>query len=103
MSQRNRIALATAALMAAFFLAVPSPSHAAVQPWSLPLAGAWEHAWTWLAHLLPGADPRKPGTVQEKEGSAINPNGGTTSGTTTPTPAGNQSSTGSTTNPNGAQ
>jgi hypothetical protein len=85
MSQRNRIVLATAALLAALFLAVPSPSHAAVQPWKLPLAGAWERAWSWLAQILPGGTPQKPGGRQEKEGIAIDPNGGKTSGTTAPT------------------
>jgi hypothetical protein len=84
MRQRNRIVLATAALVAALFLAAPSPSHAAAHPWRLPLPGAWERAWSWLAHLLPGGDPQKPG-VQEKEGGAINPNGGTTSATPVPT------------------
>jgi hypothetical protein len=103
MSQRNRIALATAALLAALFLAAPSPSHAAVQPWRLPIAGAWDRAWTWLAHLLPGAAPKKPGAVQEKEGSAINPNGGTTSTTPSPAPAGTQSDEGGTINPNGVK
>jgi hypothetical protein len=103
MSQQNRIALVTAALVAALFLAVPSPSHAAAQPWSLPLAGAWDRAWTWLAHLLPGADPKKPGMVQEKEGGGLNPNGGTTPGTIPPLPAGTQSNTGSATHPDGAQ
>ncbi|MFL6237381.1 MAG: hypothetical protein ACJ76N_29950 [Thermoanaerobaculia bacterium] len=101
MSHRNRIALATAALLAALFLAAPSPSHAAVQPWSLPVAGAWERTWTWLAHLLPGAAPKKPGAVQEKEGGAINPNGGTT--TTSPVPAGTQLDKDGMTNPNGVK
>jgi hypothetical protein len=98
MSQRNRIVLATAALIAALFLAVPSPSHAAVHPWKLP---SWERAWSWLAQLLPGGAPQQPGGRQEKEGSAINPNGGTTSGTTAPT--GTQSGEGSAINPDGAK
>jgi hypothetical protein len=97
MLQRNRIVLATAALVAALFLAAPSPSHAAAHPWKLPLPGAWERAWSWLAHLLPGGDPQKPG-VQEKEGSAINPDG-VTSGT--PVPASTQADEGSAINPNG--
>jgi hypothetical protein len=98
MSHRNRIVLATATLLAALFLAVPSPSHAAVQPWQLPLPGAFERAWSWLASLLPGGEPQKPG-VQAKEGGAINPNGGTTSGTTTSN--GIQSDGGSAINTNG--
>ena len=101
MSQRNRIVLATAALLAALFLAVPSPSHAAVQPWKLPLAGAWERAWSWLAQILPGGAPQQPGVRHEKEGSAINPNGGTTSGTTAST--GTHSDEGIGINPDGAK
>jgi hypothetical protein len=104
MSQRNRIVLATAALVAALFLVVPSPSHAAAQPWKIPLDGAWERAWSWLAQLLPGAAPKKPGSIQEKEGVAINPNGGTTSGTTTGTPpTGTQSDEGGAINPDGVK
>jgi hypothetical protein len=103
MSQRNRIALATAALLAALFLAAPSPSHAAVQPWSLPIAGAWDRAWTWLAHLLPGAAPKKPGAVQEKEGGAINPDGRTSPGITSPLPAGTQADEGGAINPDGVK
>src|SRR3954449_10741491 len=102
MSQRNRIVLATATLLAALFLAVPCPSHAAVQPWKLPLAGAWERAWSWLAQILPGGAPQKPGGRQEKEGSAINPNGGTTSSGTTAT-TGTQSNEGSAINPDGTK
>jgi hypothetical protein len=101
MSQRNRIVLATAALLAALFLAVPSPSHAAVQPWKLPLAGSWERAWSWLAKILPGGGPQKPGGRQEKEGGMINPNGGTSSGTTAPT--GTQSDQGIGINPDGGK
>jgi len=97
MSQRNRIVPATAALLAVLFLTVPSPSHAAVQPWQLPL---WERAWSWLAQLLPGGAPQKPGVRQEKEGGAINPNGGTT-GTTAPT--GTQSDEGGAINPDGVK
>ena len=100
MSQRNRIVLATAALLAALFLAVPSPSYA-VQPWKLPLAGSWERAWSWLAQLLPGGAPQKPGVRQEKEGGVIDPNGGKTSGTTAPT--GTQSDEGIGVNSNGAK
>ncbi len=103
MSQRNRIFLA-AALVAALFLAAPSPSHAAVHPWQLPLAGAWERAWSWLAQLLPGGAPQKPTAGQRKAGPVIDPNGGTTSGTTTgTTPTGTQSDAGGTDNPDGAK
>jgi hypothetical protein len=86
MSHRNRIALATAALTAALFLATPSPSHAAAQPWKLPALDAWERAWSWLAHLLPASAPQKPGGVQEKEGSAINPDGRTNPTLASPPP-----------------
>lgn len=99
MSQRNRIVLATAALVAALFLAVPSPSHAAAQPWKLPLAGAWDRAWTWLAHFLPSGAPQKPG-VQEKEGGAINPDGAAAA---TPLPTGTQSTEGGAINTGGVQ
>ncbi len=94
MSHRNRIVLATAALAVALFLTAPLPSHAAVHPWSLPVTGAWERAWSWLLHLLPGGEPQKPG-VREKQGSAIEPDGRTTgSGTTVPPPVGTQSDEG---------
>ncbi len=99
MSQRNRIFLA-AALVAALFLAAPSPSHAAVHPWQLPLAGAWERAWSWLAQLLPGGAPQTPRGRQEKAGGAINPDGGTTTGTT---PTGTQSDAGPVIDPDGAK
>jgi len=103
MSQRNRTILATAALLAALILAAPSPSHAAaLHPWKLPIA-AWNRAWTWLANLLPGGAPQKPEGVQTKEGSAINPNGGTGSGLVVPTPSGTQSDEGSAINPNGVK
>jgi hypothetical protein len=102
MSQRNRIVLATAALIAALFLAAPSPSHAAAQPWKLPVAGAWERAWTWLLQLLPGGAPQTP-EAQEKEGSAINPNGGTGSGVTSSVPTGTQPDNGAGINPDGVK
>jgi hypothetical protein len=76
MSQRNRIAFATIVLTAALFLAAPSPSQAvSLQPWRTPAVATWERAWSWLASLLPGARSQKPPARQEKEGSAINPNG----------------------------
>jgi hypothetical protein len=102
MSHRNRIVLATAALAVALFLTAPLPSHAISHPWMLPAAGAWEQAWSWLLHLLPGGAAPKPG-AREKEGSAINPNGGTSSGTTVPLPAGTQSDQGGAANPNGVK
>jgi hypothetical protein len=101
MSQRNRIVLATATLLAVLFLASPSPSHAAARPWNLPVVDAWERAWTWLLHILPGGAPQKPG-VQEKEGIGINPDGGKTSGTTT-TSTGTQAGEGSSIASNGVK
>ncbi|HEY2294601.1 MAG TPA: hypothetical protein VGM86_28200 [Thermoanaerobaculia bacterium] len=103
MSQRNRIVLATAALLAALFLAVPSPSHAATQSWKLPLAGAWERAWSWLAQLLPGGAPQKPVAGQEKEGSAVLPDGKPVPGSTSPAPTGTQSEEGIGSNPGGSK
>ena len=100
MSQRNRIVLATAALLAALFLALPSPSHAAVQPWKLP---SWERAWSWLAQILPGGAPQKPGGRQEKEGSAILPDGKPVPGSTSPAPTGTQSEEGIGIDPTGAK
>lgn len=104
MSHRNRIVLATAALVAALFLAAPAPSHAAVHPWQLPLAVSWERAWSWLAQLLPGGVLQKPTMGQRKEGPVINPDGGKTSGTTTgTTPTGTQSNAGGALNPDGVK
>jgi hypothetical protein len=86
MSQRNRIVFAAVALVAALCLVTPSPSHAAgLRSWNIPAMDAWERVWNRLAGLLPSGAVRKPPARQEKEGSAINPNGGTTSGTTAPT------------------
>lgn len=76
MSQRNRIAFATIVLTAALFLAAPSPSQAAsLRAWRTPEVATWERAWNWLASLLSGAHAQKPPARQDKEGSAINPNG----------------------------
>ena len=102
MSQRNRIALA-AALLAALFLTAPAPSHAVVHPsWQLPLTGVWERAWSWLAQILPGGAPQKPG-VREKEGGAINPDGRPTPGLISPVPTGTQSDEGGAINPDGSK
>jgi hypothetical protein len=80
MSQRNRIVLAAAVLTATLCGVAPAPSHAAgLLPWRVPGVGVWELAWNRLAALLPRGASRKPGVRQEKEGGAINPNGGTTS------------------------
>lgn len=85
MSHRNRIALAALAL-AALSLMAPSASHAAdFQAWRIPAIDVLDRAWTWVAHLLPGSSHRTV-ALQEKEGGMINPNGGTPSGFTAPTP-----------------
>jgi hypothetical protein len=79
MSQRNRIVLATVALVAALALVAPAPSRAAGLPWNLPLPAVdrLERAWDQLARFLAGGDPRT--TVRrEKEGGAVDPNGGKT-------------------------
>lgn len=99
MSQRNRIVLAAVALVAALSLAAPSPSHAAgLQPWRIPAVDLWERAWNWMAGLLPGGASQKPTISQEKEGSAINPNG-----SLAPLPPGTQSDEGGAVNPEGVK
>ena len=81
MSQRNRIVLAVAILTAALCGVAPAPSHAVgFRPWRVPVVDIWEQAWNRLAALLPQAASPKPPARPEKEGGAINPNGGTTSG-----------------------
>ena len=87
MSQRNRIVLAAVALAVVLCGIAPAPSQAAgLRAWRVPVAGSWERAWNWLAGLLPGSASRPTAALQEKEGGAINPNGGTTSGLTAPVP-----------------
>ena len=99
MSQRNRIAFATIVLTAALFLAAPSPSRAAsLRAGRAPAVAAWERAWSWLAGLLPGALSQQPAARQEKEGSAINPNG---LWITAPVPDTATDDEGSAINPNG--
>ena len=94
MSQRNRIVLAAAVLTAALCGVAPAPSHAAgLRPWQVPVVGVWELAWNRLAALLPQGASRKPAARQDKEGGAINPNGGTTSGWI-PAPPGSYSADG---------
>jgi hypothetical protein len=64
-------------LMAALSLTAPAPSHA-VGLWEsgIPMADTLAKAWSWLAGHLPGSTPRQRTAPWEKEGSAINPNGG---------------------------
>ena len=100
MSQRNRIAFATIVLTAAF-LAAPSPSQAAsLRAGTTPAVATWERAWSWLSGFLPGALSLKPAARQEKEGSAINPNG-LGPWITAPVPSTATDDEGSAINPNG--
>lgn len=77
MSQRNRIVLATVALVAALALAAPAPSRAAGLPWNLPAVDRLERAWDRIARLLAGGS-RTTAVRREKEGGVIDPNGGKT-------------------------
>jgi hypothetical protein len=103
MCQRNRIVVAALALTAALCLAAPSPSRAA-GPWpgKTPAVDVWERVWSWLAGLVPGG-AEKPAGAQRKEGSAINPNGGTGPWITAPVPPGDQADEGGAINPNGGK
>ena len=102
MSQRNRIVLA-AAVLAALCGVAPAPSQAAgLRPWRVPVAAIWELAWNRLSALLPPGASRKPAARLEKEGGAINPNGGTTSGLA-PLPPGISSDEGGAINPDGVK
>ncbi len=66
------------------------------------MVDAWERAWNRLAALLPhGASP-KPAARQEKEGGAINSNGGTTLGSA-PVPPGSYADEGGAINPDGVK
>src|ERR1700686_5888817 len=81
MSQRNRIVRVAMALLVALVLAAPAPTFAAKLPEArLTPAAAWEMAWSWLTRLLMpelGAAPRGAANGWEKDGGAIDPNGGT--------------------------
>src|ERR1700709_1074800 len=86
MSQRNRIVLAALALVAAVAPAPPAPARAAGFPTGrFPAVDALERAWTWIAHLVTG-ETKRPAAIQEKEGGAINPNGGSPPGMKVPPP-----------------
>lgn len=77
MARRNRMVLTAIGLLAALSLAAPAPSQA-VGLWEsgIPLAGALEQAWSWLAGHLPGGTPQRRTAPWRKEGGMINPNGG---------------------------
>lgn len=96
MSQRIRNVVTAITLIAALFLAAPTPARAA--PFTegrLSFTGAWERAWSWLTELVfPGGGASQRRTARwEKEGGAINPDGWkkegsmiTPDGRTTPSP-----------------
>lgn len=81
MSQRIRCTLATIGLMAALFLALPTPSQA-LGPWEpAASAGLSFRVWSWLESFgltprQPAAAPRRPASLREKQGPMIDPNGG---------------------------
>jgi len=81
MSQRNRIVRVATVLLVALALAAPAPSFAARFPdGRLSPVAVWEMAWSWLTGLVvpdQGSAPRRMTTRWEKEGPAIDPNGGT--------------------------
>lgn len=80
MSQRNRILIVAATLVAVLALAAPAPSQAAgLRGGSLPVLDAWERAWEWLARF---AVPPRWTARWEKEGGAIDPDGSPKPGTT---------------------
>lgn len=85
MSQYTRRTLAALGLMAVLLLTAPAPSRAA-GVWEIPdlMPGITARVRTWLEVLLPG--PRKAAGRNTKQGSGVDPNGGsvsTTPGTTT--------------------
>ena len=72
MSLRFRRTVAMAGLMAALFLALPSPSQA-VGVWEPAALGALSvRVWSWLESL--GLPPLHS-AIQEKQGPMIDPNG----------------------------
>jgi hypothetical protein len=77
MSQRNRIVLATVALVAALALVAPAPSRAAGLPWNLPGVDRLERAWDRIARFLADGGSRTTTARREKEGGMVNPDGTT--------------------------
>ncbi|MFP5289324.1 MAG: hypothetical protein ACLGI9_26560 [Thermoanaerobaculia bacterium] len=80
MSQRKRIVLVAAVLVAAFAV-VPAPSQAAgFRGEGLSVLDVWERARVWGARRIGW------GEVWRKEGSAINPDGSPKPGSAAPAP-----------------
>lgn len=82
MSQQIRRVFVALGLMATLFLAAPSPSHAAGFRNSFLDKGFAGRIWEWLESLVPRmATPSsmtgRTVSAYEKEGSGIDPNGGT--------------------------
>ena len=104
MSQRNRIVFATFVLTVALFLAAPPPSRAtALRTGKAPAVNICDRVWSWLAALLPDGFSSKSVSGLEKEGSMVNPNGGTGSRVTAPAPLTSGSNEGSMVDPNGSK
>lgn len=101
MSQHARRVLAACGLLAALLCAAPAPSRAAGLQEALgPMPGIAVRVWTWLEGWLPPPVPRENAPARRtKQGSALDPNGSTT---TSPT-SGSTSSQGSALDPNGAK
>lgn len=97
MSQRKRIVLVAAVLVAAFAM-VPAPSQAAgFRGEGLFVLEAWERARVWVARRIGW------GEVWRKEGGAIDPNGTPKPGSAAPTPDTNTAEEGGAINPDGAR
>ncbi|HEY3568850.1 MAG TPA: hypothetical protein VGP73_13025 [Thermoanaerobaculia bacterium] len=100
MSQHVRRSLAALGLMAALLFAAPAPSRAAGL-WEIPVLApeAAARVRTWLEGWLLPASPRRAAPARTKQGSALDPNGSTT---TSPT-SGSTSDQGSALDPNGTK
>jgi hypothetical protein len=100
MSRKNRRTLAVASVIAALFLALPTPSQA-TGLWSWEPIDLAARMWSWLENLLPqgaAASAHQPSDRWEKEGSMGDPDGRPSS--TTP-PASASSDQGSLVDPDG--
>jgi len=106
MSRKIRRPLAAFSVMAALFLALPAPSHAAGFLEWRPSPGLVAWVWTWLEDLgfgtLGSRPPGSPISWWEKEGSGINPDGSKVPGINpTQPPASTAGEEGSMIEPNG--
>jgi hypothetical protein len=100
MSQHVRRVLAALGLMAALLFAAPAPSRAAGL-WEIPVLvpGIAARVRTWLEGWLPPGPGGKAPVRKTKQGSALDPNGGTT---TSPA-SGSTTDQGSALDPNGVK